>query len=57
MSNQQDERAFHPAFLAANSKLALAILQHDLRQHPEDRPYLDQVLRELSRRAKGGDSE
>jgi len=52
LGGQQDERAFHPAFLAASTSFELAALQHELRQHPEDRPYLDQVLRELSRRTK-----
>lgn len=46
-----DEKSFTPGFLARCTPLELAMLQHDLRRFPEDRPYLDQVLRELGRRA------
>jgi len=52
MADEQiDERAFHPAFLAGCTVLELAALQHDLRQFPEDEPYLRQVLEEFRRRA------
>jgi hypothetical protein len=49
---QVDEKAFTPMFLASLSEFELAMMQHDLRQFPEDKPYLDQVLAELARRAK-----
>ena len=45
-----DEKSFTPMFLESCSDLELVALQHQLRQHPEDRPYLDQVLTELGRR-------
>lgn len=53
-----DERSFTDGFLALCTDLELVALQHDLRQHAEDKPYLDQVLRELGKRQaqkeKGG---
>ncbi len=51
-----DERAFHPAFLAACSDMELVALQHDLRTFPDDKPYLDQVMRELGRRQRANDA-
>ena len=47
-----DEKAFTPGFMAACSDMELVGLQHELRQFPEDKPYLDQVLQELQRRGK-----
>ncbi len=47
-----DEKSFHPDFIKKCSDLDLAMLQHDLRKFPEDKPYLNQVLEELSRREK-----
>ena len=48
----QDERAFYPGFLERLQDLELVKLQHELRQFPEDKPYLNQVLQELKRRAE-----
>ena len=47
-----DEKAFHPAFLESCADMELVTMQHELRRFPEDRPYLDQVLKELGRRQK-----
>ncbi len=47
-----DESAFTPEFLEACSDLGLVKLQHELRQHREDRKYLIVVLEELERREK-----
>lgn len=47
----QDEKAFYPNFLEGCSDMELVGLQHDLRMHPDDKPYLDQVLQELKRRS------
>ena len=46
-----NERAFYPGFLEHCTDLELVQLQHELRTYVEDRPYLNQVLRELKRRA------
>ena len=51
MSKQLDERPFYPGFLERLHPLELVKLQHELREFPEDKPYLDQVLAELKRRA------
>jgi len=48
----KDEKSFHPSFLKSCSDMQLVGLQHDLRKFPEDKPYLDQVLEELKRRAE-----
>lgn len=48
----EDEKAFTPIFLATCSAVELAVLQHELRRFPEDKPYLAQVLQELQRRVK-----
>ena len=53
----QDEAAFHPLFLASLTDLELVALQHELRQYPEDRAHLQQVLRELSDRQKRKSAE
>lgn len=45
-----DEGAFTPQFLAQCSYIDLVALQHDLRQHPEDKAHLYQVLEELRKR-------
>ncbi len=47
-----DEKTFYPGFLENLTIPELVILQHDLRKFPEDRPYLNQVLKELSKREK-----
>jgi hypothetical protein len=47
-----NEKTFTDGFLESCSDLDLAVLAHDLRKIPEDKPYLNQVLNELSRRAK-----
>lgn len=50
MADKVDEGAFTPWFLASLTDRELVVLQHDLRQFVEDRPYLGQVLAELKRR-------
>ncbi len=47
-----DERSFTPEFLAACSDMEPVALQHDLRKFSDDKPYLDQVMRELGRRQR-----
>lgn len=39
-----------PEFLTELSMLDLVKLQHDLRQYPEDKEYLAEVLREIASR-------
>jgi hypothetical protein len=47
-----DESALTPMFLASLSDLELVMLQHELRQHPEDWQYVQAVLKELGRRQR-----
>lgn len=47
-----DEKTFTNEFLNSCTNLELVVLQHELRRCPEDRPYLNQILQEISRRAK-----
>ena len=47
----KEEKRFTDSFLALSTDLELAELQLDLRKYAEDKPYLDQVLQELKRRA------
>ena len=47
-----EERAFYPGFLERLHDLELVKMQHELRQFPEDKLHLNQVLLELKRRAE-----
>lgn len=47
-----DKSNFTPEFLALFTNLELVMLQHELRQFPEDKNYLAMVLIELQRRER-----
>jgi hypothetical protein len=52
MNKQLNGLPFFLDFLKRLHPLELVKLQHELRQYPEDRQYLEQVLEELKQRDK-----